>query len=84
MLYARKDIIGFLEKRTFSYKRNVFKTKWQKSEKESEDESEKEWEKERVEEFIKYIENQSKTIDYDLFKHYFDFSVPSALVKKTI
>ena len=27
LLYARKDIIGFLEKRTFSYKRNVFKTK---------------------------------------------------------
>ena len=27
LLYARKDIIGFFEKRTFSYKRNVFKTK---------------------------------------------------------
>ena len=33
-------------------------------------------------EFIEYIENKSKTIDYNLFKNYFDFSVPSALVKK--
>ena len=33
-------------------------------------------------EFIEYIENKSKTIDYNLFKNYFDFSVPSVLVKK--
>ena len=31
---------------------------------------------------IKYIENESKGINYDLFKDYFDFLVPSALAKK--
>ena len=34
--------------------------------------------------FIKYIENKSKTIDYNLFKDYFSFSVPTALAKKII
>ena len=33
---------------------------------------------------IEYIENGSKSINYDLFKDYFDFSVPSALAKKII
>ena len=33
-------------------------------------------------EFIEYIENKSKTIVYNLFKNYFDFSVPSALLKQ--
>ena len=32
--------------------------------------------------FIKYTENKSKTIDYNLFKEYFNFEVPSALAKK--
>ena len=31
---------------------------------------------------IKYIENETKGIIYDLFEHYFDFSVPSAPVKQ--
>ena len=35
-------------------------------------------------EFIKYIENKSKTIDYNLFKDYFSFSEPTALAKKII
>ena len=30
---------------------------------------------------IKYIENESKGINYDLFKDYFDLAVPSALAK---
>ena len=33
-------------------------------------------------EFIEYIENKSKTIDYDLIKEYFNFKVPRALAKK--
>ena len=33
-------------------------------------------------EFIKYIENISKTIDDNLFKEYFNFKVPSPLAKK--
>ena len=32
--------------------------------------------------FIEYIENESKGINDDLFKDYFNFIVPSALVKK--
>ena len=84
LLDARKDIIGFFEKGTFPYKGIVFKTKEEKSEEESEDESEKESEEERVKKFIEYIENESKDINYDLFKDYFKFVVPSALVKKTI
>ena len=31
---------------------------------------------------IEYIENKSKTIDYNLFKEYFDFEVPTVLAKK--
>ena len=76
LLDARKDIIGFFEKGTFPYKGNVFKTKEEKSQEESEDESEEE----RVKQFIEYIENESKDINYDLFKDYFKFVVPSALV----
>ena len=75
---ARKNIIVFFEKGIFSYKGNVFKTKEQKSEDESEEESEEE----RVKKFIEYIENESKNINYDLFKDYFNFVVPSTLAKK--
>ena len=34
--------------------------------------------------FIKYIEDESRGISYDLFKDYFNFVVPSALAKKNI
>ena len=74
MLDARKDITDFFEKGIFQYKGNVFKTK----EEESEEESEEEWTKK----IIKYIENESKSINYDLFKKHFNFAVPSALVKQ--
>ena len=72
---AKKDI-NFFEKGIFPYKGNVFKTK---EKKESEDESEEESEENN---FFKYIENESKSINYDLSKDYFDLVVPSALVKK--
>ena len=70
----RKDIISFFEKGIFPYKGNVFKTK--------EEESEEESEEERIKIFIKYIENESKSINYDLFKKNFNFNVPSALIKQ--
>ena len=35
-----------------------------------------------VKKFIEYIENESKKINYDLFKNYFNFVVPSALAKQ--
>ena len=66
----RKDIIGFFEKGIFPYKGNVFKSK----------EEDEESEEERLKKFIKYIENESKSINYDLFKKHFNFVVPSALI----
>ena len=78
MFDARKYIINFFEKWIFPYKGNVLKTKEKKSEEESEEESEKE----RVKKFLKHIENESKDINYDLFKDYFNFSVSNALAKQ--
>ena len=72
MLDARKDI-GFFKKGTVPYKSNVFKTKEEISEEESEEE--------RVKKFIEYIDKESKNINYDLFKDYFNTVVPSALAK---
>ena len=74
LLDVRKDIIDFFEKGIFPYKGNVFKTK--------EEESEEESEEERTKKIIKYIENESKSINYDLFKKHFNFNVPSALIKQ--
>ena len=77
LLDARKDIINFFEKGIFPYKGNVFKTKEEESE-----ESKEESKEERVKKIIKYIENESKILNYDLFEKHFNFSVPSALVKQ--
>ena len=59
-----------MKKGIFAYKGNVFKTK------------EEESEEERTKKIIKYIENESKSINYDLFKKNFNFNVPSALIKQ--
>ena len=75
---ARDEIINLFEKGTFPYKGNVFKTKEEKSEDESGEESEKQ----RTKKFTKYIENESKSINYDLFKKYLRFVTPSALLKQ--
>ena len=69
LLDARKDILVFFEKGTFPYKGNVFKTKEEESE-----ENKLEKIKDSFKKFIKYIENESKGINYDLFKDYFDFA----------
>ena len=60
LLDVRKDIMDIFEKRIFPYKVNVTKTK--------EEESEEESEKQRVKKLVKYIQNKSKIINYDLFK----------------
>ena len=77
LLDARKDIIGFFEKGTFPYKGNVFKTKEEESE-----ENKLEKIKDNFKKFIKYIENESKGINYDLFKDYFNLVAPTVLTKK--
>ena len=82
---ARDDIIGLFEKWIFLYKDNAFKTKEEKSEEELEDESQEnklEQIKDDYKKFIEYIENESKGINYNLFKDYFDFVVPSSLARK--
>ena len=46
------------------------------------EEWEEESEKDDYKKFIESIENESKSINYDLLKHYFNFLVPSALAKQ--
>ena len=75
---ARNDIINLFQKGIFPYKDNTFKTK----EKESEEELEEESEKESFKKCIEYIDNESKGINYGLFKKHFSFVVPNALVKQ--
>ena len=77
-----KILLVFFKKELLPYKGNVFKTKEEKSEEESEDESEEESEEERAKKLIKYVKNESKDINYNLFKDYFNFVVPSTLRKK--
>ena len=64
----RKDIIDFFEKGFFPYRGSVFITK--------------EKEKSKENKFFEYIENETKSINYDLFKEYFNFAVPTDLAKK--
>ena len=78
MFDARDDIIDLFEKGSFLYKGNVFKTKEEESE-----ENKLEKIKDDYKMFFKYIEDESKDINYELFK-YFNFEVPSALAKKII
>ena len=82
LLDTRYDIIGFFEKGTFPYKGNVFKTK-EEEEEESEENKLKKI-KDDYKKFFKYIEDESKSINYDLYEKYFYSSVPTVLVKKTI
>ena len=83
---VRDEIIDLFEKGTFPYKGNVFQTKKkEKSEEESEEESEEnklEKIKNDYNKFFEYIENESKSINYELFEKHFSFVVPSALAKK--
>ena len=69
-----------MKKGTFPYKGNVFKTKEAKSKEESENKSEEnklQKIKDDYKKFIKYIENESKGINYDMFKDYFDLVAPT-------
>ena len=70
-------IVFFFENGTFRYKGHVFKTKKKESE-----ENKLEKIKDDYKRFFKYIENESKGINYELFKDYFYSSVPSTLAKK--
>ena len=73
----RDDIINLFKERIFPYKGSAFRTKEEESEESKLEKIQNDYKK-----FVKYIEDESKGIDYDLFEDYFSFSVPSALVKK--
>ena len=71
---CEKRYYYFFEKGIFPFKGNVFKTKEESEEEESE---------ERVKKLSKYIENDSKGINLDIFEKYFNFAViPSSLTKQ--
>ena len=74
---ARDDIIDLFEKGTFPYKGNVFKTEEEESEENKLEKIKYDYKK-----FIKYIKDESKGINYELFKKHISFSVPSALAKQ--
>ena len=78
MFDARDDIIDLFEKKAFLYKGNVFKTK----EEEESEENKLEKVKDDYKIFVKYIEDESKDISYELFEKIFYFSVPTVLVKE--
>ena len=73
LFYARENIVDYFKEGIFLYKGNVFKSKEKNQQKNQ---------KKKVKNFFKYIEKESKDINYDLFKTYFNFSIPTALVKQ--
>ena len=79
LLNNRQEVIDAFKTGIFPYI-DGFQRKIE-SEEESKEESEEKM-KDHFTKFIEYIENESKDINYDLFKDYFKFVVPSALVKK--
>ena len=79
MLNNRQEVIDAFKTSIFLYIHG-FQRKIE-SEEESKEESEEKM-KDHFTKFIEYIENESKDINYDLFKHYFNFVIPSALAKE--
>ena len=81
MINARDSIIDLFEKGIFPYKDNAFKTKEKETEEESKG-NKLEKIKDDYKKSIKYIENESKGINYELFKNYFNFVAPTVLTKQ--
>ena len=75
-------LLIFFEKGIFPFKSHVFETKKEKQE------IKEKTKEEKIEKFINnvisFIEKESKDIDNDLFKKYFDFSTPVALTKELL
>ena len=81
LLNNRHKVIGAFKAGIFPYI-DGFQIK-EESEEESE-EKKLDKIKDDFNKFIEYIENESKGINYGLFKDYFNFLIPSALAKKII
>ena len=77
MFHAKENIVDLFRKVIFPYKGNVFKTKEEESEKKTLEKIKDDYHK-----FLKYIEDESVGINYNLFEGYFRFSVPRALGKE--
>ena len=71
MLNNRQEVIDAFKTGIFPSK-DGFQIHKESEEQESEDDFKR---------LIKYIENESKAINYDLFEHYFNFVVLSALAR---
>ena len=74
LLNNRQEVIDPFKTSIFPYEDGFQKE-------ESKEKSEEEL-KDDFKKFMKYIENESKGINYDLFKNYFNFEVPRALAKR--
>ena len=79
MLNNRQDVIDAFKTGIFPYI-DGFQIKKESEEEPQEKKSEKI--KDDFEKFIEDIDNESKGINYNLFKNYFNFVVHSALAKK--
>ena len=77
MTDARDEIIDLFEKGIFPFKGNVLKTKEEESE-----ENKLEKMKDDYKIFLKYIEDESKSISYELFEKHFNFVSPTAITKQ--
>ena len=77
MFHARENIADYFKKGIFPFKDNVFKTKEEKSE-----EIKEEAKEELTNNAIALIEKESKDINNDLLKTYFNFLAPTDLAKK--
>ena len=77
MFHVRENIADYFKKGIFPFKGNVFKTKEEKSE-----EIKEETKEELINNAIDLIEKESKDINNDLFKTYFNFLAPIDLAKK--
>ena len=85
LLNNRQEVIDAFKTGIFSYI-DGFQIKEESHEELEEESEEKKLEKikDKFKKFIKYIDNESKGINYDLFKNYFNLVVSSALAKKII
>ena len=77
MFRARENIVHYFKKGIFPFKGDVFKAKEEKSE-----EIKEETKEGLINNVIALIERESKDINNDLFKKYFNFSAPINLAKK--
>ena len=77
MFHVRENIADYFKKGIFPFKGNVFKTKEEKSE-----EIKEETKEEFINNAIPLIKKESKDINNDLFKTYFNFLAPIDLAKK--